>query len=61
MFNTFYHDIWMYENKFFNYTRITITSFDDLLITIRSDKTGLHSTSMMKRSVSMSFVGSILI
>jgi len=40
LFNLFYNDLRKYEDKFFNYLRMSIKSFDELLELLQQDLTG---------------------
>ncbi|KAL4090147.1 hypothetical protein QTP88_025046 [Uroleucon formosanum] len=40
LFNLFYNDLRKYEDKFFNYLRMSVNSFDELMEQLREDLTG---------------------
>jgi hypothetical protein len=42
LFNLFYYDLRKYEEKFFNYLRMSISSFDQLFGILKDDLTGQH-------------------
>lgn len=43
LFNLFYCDLRKYEEKCFNYLRISISSFDELFDILKDDLTGQHT------------------
>lgn len=43
LFNLFYYDLRKYEENFFNYLRMSISSFDELLGIVKDDLTGQHT------------------
>jgi len=40
LFNLFYNDLRKYEDKFFNYLRMSVNSFDELMEKLQEDLTG---------------------
>lgn len=50
MFKTFYEDLRKYDDKFTNYTRMSVKSFDELLQTLGQSLKG--SDTQMRKSIS---------